>query len=382
MTGHTAAVDRHYMAHALRLAERGRYTTDPNPCVGCVIVNGGDIVGEGWHRKAGEPHAERLALAMAGDRARGATAYVTLEPCSHHGRTPPCAEALVEAAVGRVVVAMQDPNPLVAGQGIALLREAGIDTEIGLLEADAEALNRGFLQRMQHDRPYVRCKLAMSLDGRTAMASGESKWITGEAARGDVQLLRARSSAILTGIDTVLADDPSMNVRLTPAELPGVESDDYLRQPQRVVLDTRLRMLPRARMLSLPGETTIICGEGAPADSEAELRAAGAEVLRLPQLGGRIDLQRLMAVLAGRAVNELLLESGPTLAGAMLQAGLVDELIVYQAPHLMGHAARELVRLPGLDRMADRPVFVYTDVRRVGADLRITLRPGLRSGTD
>ncbi len=381
MTGHPPAADRHCMARALRLAECGLYTTDPNPRVGCVIVRDGEIVGEGWHRKAGELHAERLALAAAGERARGATVYVTLEPCAHHGRTPPCAAALVEAVVGRVVVAMADPNPLVAGQGVALLREAGIDTQVGLLEADAEALNPGFLQRMRHGRPYVRCKLAMGLDGRTAMASGESKWITGEAARRDVQLLRARSSAILTGIDTVLADDPSLNVRLSASELPGVASDDYLRQPRRVVLDTRLRMLPRARMLSLPGDTLIVCGEGAPADSEAELSEAGADVLRLPQLGGRIDLQRVLEVLAAQAVNEVLVESGPTLAGAMLQAGLVDELIVYQAPHLMGHAARELVRLPGVDRMAERLAFAYADVRRVGADLRITLRPERRSGT-
>ncbi len=381
MTECTAVADRHFMAHALRLAERGRYTTDPNPCVGCVIVRDGEVVGEGWHRKAGEPHAERLALSAAGDGAHGATVYVTLEPCAHHGRTPPCAEALIEAAVARVVVAMRDPNPLVAGQGIALLRAAGVDTEVGLLEADAEALNPGFLQRMRHNRPYVRCKLAMSLDGRTAMASGESQWITGEAARRDVQLLRARSSAILTGIDTVLADDPSMNVRVAAVELPGVGSDDYLRQPLRVVLDTRLRMLPRTSMLSLPGETLVICGEVAPADTEAELRAAGADVLRLPQLGGQIDLQRLLAALAERAVNEVLVESGPTLAGAMLQAWLVDELIVYQAPHLMGHAARELVRLPGLERIADRLAFAYTDVRRVGGDLRISLRPVLRSGT-
>ena len=382
MTDRPAAVDRRHMARALRLAERGRYTTDPNPRVGCVIVRNGEVVGEGWHRKAGEPHAERLALAAAADRARGATAYVTLEPCSHHGRTPPCAEALVEAEVGRVVVAMKDPNPLVAGQGITRLRDAGIDTEVGLLAADAEALNCGFLQRMRHRRPYVRCKLAMSLDGRTATASGESQWITGTAARRDVQRLRAGSSAILTGIETVLADDPSMNVRLAAADLPGVESHDYLRQPLRVVLDTRLRMLPRARMLTLPGETLIVCGEGAPADTEAELRATGAEVLRLPQMGGRIDLQRLLAALAARAVNEVLVESGPTLAGAMLQLGLVDELIVYQAPHLMGHAARELVRLPGLDRMADRLSFDYVDVRRVGADLRLSLCPSIRSGTD
>ena len=384
MSASFSADDYRFMARALRLAERGLYTTDPNPRVGCVLVRQGQVVGEGWHRRAGEPHAERNALAAARDGARGATAYVTLEPCSHHGRTPPCSQGLIDAGVSRVVAAMPDPNPLVAGEGLAMLGAAGIGTEVGLLQSDAEALNPGFLQRMRHGRPYVRCKLAMSLDGRTAMASGESQWITGAAARRDVQLLRARSSAILTGIGSVLADNPSMNVRLPVGDLHGVESDDYLRQPLRVVMDTRLRTPPRARMLGLDGDTLIVCGEGASADTEAELRAAGADVLRLPQLGGRIDLSGVMRALASHGVNELLIESGATLAGSALQAGLVDELIVYMAPNLMGDAARGLVRLPGLELLAERVGLQFRDVRRVGEDLRVVLGPvpELRSGSD
>lgn len=382
MSASFSADDHRFMARALRLAQRGLYTTDPNPRVGCVLVRQGQMVGEGWHRRAGEPHAERNALAAAGDGARGATAYVTLEPCSHHGRTPPCSQGLIEAGVSRVVAAMPDPNPLVGGEGLAALRGAGIQTESGLLQAGAESLNPGFLQRMRQGRPYVRCKLAMSLDGRTAMASGESQWITGAAARRDVQLLRARSSAVLTGIGSVLADDPSMNVRLSIADLHGVESADYLRQPLRVVMDTRLRTPPRARMLALGGETLIVCGEGASCDTEAELRATGADVLRLPQLGGRIDLSGMLRALASRGVNELLIESGATLAGSALQAGLVDELIVYMAPNLMGDAARGLVRLPGLERLAERVELQFRDVRRVGEDLRIGLVPVLRSGND
>lgn len=367
--------DHRYMAHALRLAERGLYTTDPNPRVGCVLVKDGHVVGEGWHRKAGEPHAERIALAHAGDAARGATAYVTLEPCSHYGRTPPCADGLIEAGVSRVVAAMTDPNPRVAGEGLQRLRAAGIAVDVGLLEADALAINPGFVKRMTDGVPLVRCKLAMSLDGRTAMASGESKWITGEEARRDVQLLRARSTAVLTGVSTVMADDPSMNVRLSASELHGVETDDYLRQPVRVVLDTRLRTMPRAKLLHLPGDVLIVCGEGAPQDTEEELRAAGAEVLRLPQLGGRIDLHALLKALAERGVNELLIEAGATLAGSALSAGIIDELILYTAPHLMGDEARGLVHLPGLEHMAQRIRLEFIDVRKVGADLRLTMRP-------
>ena len=375
MSSNRTLTDEHFMAHALRLAARGLYTTDPNPRVGCVIVKDGEVVGEGWHRRAGEPHAEPLALAEAGSRAAGATAYVTLEPCAHHGRTPPCADALVAAGISRAVIAMPDPNPLVGGQGIRRLQSAGIATDVGLMAGEAEQLNPGFLKRMRTQRPYVRCKLAMSLDGRTAMASGESRWITGDAARRDVQLLRARSSAIVTGIETVLADDPSMNVRLPVDALPGVGTPDYLRQPLRVVLDTRLRMLPRAAMLQLAGDTLIVCGEGASAESEAELVDAGAQVVRLPQLGGRIDLDALLEMLAERAVNEVLIESGPTLAGAALQAGLVDELVVYQAAHLMGDTARALVKLHGVELMEQRLAFAFADVRRVGDDLRLSLVP-------
>ena len=378
MSASFSADDHRHMARAMRLAERGLYTTDPNPRVGCVLVRDGRIVGEGWHRKTGEPHAERNALIAAGEAARGATAYVTLEPCSHHGRTPPCAQGLIEAGVARVVAAMSDPNPLVAGRGMAMLRGAGIETGVGLLEAEAEALNPGFLARMRHARPYVRCKLAMSLDGRTAMASGESQWITAEAARRDVQYLRARSSAILTGVGTVLADDPSMNVRLSVEELHGVEGAGDLRQPLRVVLDTRLRTPPRARLLSLPGDTLFVCGEGAPAETELELRGAGADVLRLPQLGGRIDLPALLGALADRGMNEILIEAGATLAGSALLAGLVDELVVYVAPQLLGHAARALVNLPGLERLDERIELQFGDVRRVGPDLRVALIPALR----
>jgi diaminohydroxyphosphoribosylaminopyrimidine deaminase/5-amino-6-(5-phosphoribosylamino)uracil reductase len=375
-----SASDYAYMAQALRLAERGLYTTDPNPRVGCVLVRNDEVVGEGWHRRAGEPHAERLALAVAGDAARGATAYVSLEPCSHHGRTPPCAEGLIEAGVARVVAAMEDPNPRVAGRGMAMLRGAGVAAEAGLLAADAERINPGFFRRMRTGRPYVRCKLAMSLDGRTAMANGESKWITGDAAREDVQRLRARSSAIVTGIETILADDPSMNVRLAAADLAGVDAEADIRQPLRVVLDTRLRMPPRARMLTLAGDTLVVCGESAPVSIETELCDLGAAVLRIPQLGGRLDLVRLFRELADRQINEVLIESGPTLAGSALAAGMVDELIVYAAPHLMGHAARGLVALPGVDAMADRLNLEFIDVRRVGRDLRLTLQPGNRRG--
>jgi diaminohydroxyphosphoribosylaminopyrimidine deaminase/5-amino-6-(5-phosphoribosylamino)uracil reductase len=382
MTAAFSAADHRFMARALRLAEHGLYTTDPNPRVGCVLVRHGEIVGEGWHRKAGELHAERLALALAGEAARGATAFVTLEPCAHHGLTPPCADALIEAGVTRVVAAMRDPNPLVGGSGLARLSEAGLDTQVGLLGSAAAALNPGFLRRMQQRRPYLRCKLAMSLDGRTAMASGESQWITGEDARRDVQLLRARSSAIMTGVDTLLADDPSLNVRLPAEALVGVAGQADVRQPLRVVLDTRLRTPPRARMLDLPGDCLIVCGDGAPVETENELRAAGADVARVPQLGGRLDLDAVMRLLADRGVNELLVETGPTLAGSLLQARLVDELIVYVGPHLMGHAASGLVHLPGLDRMDQRIELALRAVRQVGSDLRLQYAPPVRSETD
>lgn len=368
------AADHRYMARALQLAELGLYTTDPNPRVGSVVVKDGKVVGEGFHRRAGEPHAERIALAAAGDAARGATVYVTLEPCCHHGRTPPCTDALIAAGVAEVVYAMPDPNPRVSGQGQALLAKAGIATRFGLFEAEARALNPGFIRRMEVGRPFVRCKLAMSLDGRTAMSSGESQWITADAARRDVQRLRARSSAILTGIGTVLADDPSLNVRLSPGELPGTDADYPPHQPLRVVLDSGLRMLADARLLALPGGTWIICAAADP-DRRAALEAAGARVEVVPGERGRASLAGTLDRLAAHEVNEVLIESGPKLAGTALRERLVDELIIFVAPHLMGHEGRALVNLPGLSSMSDRLELEFIDVRPVGTDLRITARP-------
>jgi len=353
------------MQRAMRLAARGLYTTNPNPCVGCVIVNDGKIVGEAYHQRTGEPHAEILALQQAGDAAAGATAFITLEPCSHHGRTPPCADALVNASVGRVVAAMQDPNPLVAGRGFERLRDNGIEVEYGLLESQARALNPGFIKRMQSGLPFVRVKLAMSLDGRTAMASGESRWITGAAARRDVQKLRARSSVILTGINTVLNDDPSLNVRLDAAGL-GIEGD--VRQPLRVVVDSGLRMPAGAKMLALDGDTIVVTTGG----KEAELPC---EVLSLDAENGKVSLQELMVWLARRETNEVHVEAGARLCGALLQQQLVDEVVVYMAPHIMGSNARGLFELPGLEHMRDRIGLDITELRHVGKDIRITARP-------
>ena len=421
--------DRVFMARAIRLASQGLYTTEPNPRVGCVIVKEGVVVGEGWHQRAGQPHAEPLALAVAGGAARGATAYVSLEPCCHHGRTPPCTAALLAAGVARVVVAMTDPNPLVAGSGLDRLRAAGVVVEQGLLEAEARRLNPGFIKRMERGLPYVRLKLAASLDGRTAMANGESQWITSAAARRDVQFLRARSSAILTGVGTLLADDPSLNVRLSPADLPGVGPDGVVRQPLRVVVDSRLRTPPTARLLAQPGQTLIVCQEweAGPGSQENDtasprndydlwrkdqafladdhpspradfvtvadnhtsladatlaceqaseravrLEAAGAGILMIPPGPGGVDLETLLRYLARMEINEVLIEAGATLAGSALQAGLVDELVLYLAPHLMGDAGRGLFHLPDLERMADRPALHLQDLRQIGPDLRLT----------
>lgn len=353
--------DARYMARALQLARRGLYTTDPNPRVGCVLAKDGDVVGEGWHERAGGPHAEVVALNAAGAHSRGATAYVSLEPCCHYGRTPPCTRALIAAGVARVVAAIPDPNPKVASQGVAELEHAGMRVDIGLMQAEAERLNPGFLSRMTRGRPYVRVKLAASLDGRTALASGESKWITGAAARADVQRLRARSSAILTGIGTVLADDPSFTVR----------DLDIGRQPLRVVLDGHLSMRPEARLLHLPGKTLVVTA--ADDDEYAEpLLAAGAEVMVLPDGPDTVDLAALMQDLGRREVNELLVEAGATVCGALLRAGLVDELVVYLAPHLLGSGARGMFNLAGLENMQDRVALRIQDVRAVGQDWRIT----------
>lgn len=369
--------DHLHMAQALRQARRGLYTTDPNPRVGCVLVRDGTLVGKGGHLRAGEPHAEIHALRMAGDLARGATAYVTLEPCSHHGRTPPCADALIQAGVSRVVAAMKDPNPLVAGRGMARLAAAGITTASGLLEAQARQLNPGFISRMERGRPFVRLKLAASLDGRTAMRSGESQWITGAAARADVQRLRARSSAIVTGVDTLLHDNASLTVRAAELGLaPELAEQVVLRQPLRVVLDSQLRLPADARLLSLPGEVLVVTALPPDHPRAGGLSEAGARVLSLPGGDGRVDLEALLARLASEyQCNELLLECGATLAGAALQAGLVDELVLYMATTLLGSSARPLLELP-LERMAQQYRLQLKDSRMLGDDLRLTLSCG------
>ncbi|MQM40025.1 Riboflavin biosynthesis protein RibD [wastewater metagenome] len=364
--GSFSATDHALMARAIRLARRGLYTTDPNPRVGCVIARAGEIVGEGWHERAGGPHAEVHALRAAGAAAHGATAYVTLEPCAHHGRTPPCADALAEAGVARVVVAGTDPNPAVAGGGLERLRGAGVDVAAGLMAAQARGLNPGFLRRMAEGMPWVRVKLAASLDGRTAMASGESRWITGAPARRDVHRWRARSSAMLTGIGTVLADDPALTVR---------DVDAPVVQPARYVIDPSLRLPETARLVTDGGGVTVFCSW--PDDARvASLEAAGARVVPLPpDPEGRPVLTAVLAAMARDGVNEVMVEAGPTLAGAVVAAGLADELIVYYAPHLMGDAARGLLVLPELEAMADRIPLRVTDRRQVGDDLRLVLAP-------
>lgn len=348
------------MARALQLAARGLYTTTPNPRVGCVIVKNDVVIGEGWHQRAGEPHAEVHALTAAGDAARGATTYISLEPCSHHGRTPPCTEALIRAGVARVVAAMRDPNPMVAGGGIGMLTLAGITAEVGLLEADARALNPGFVSRMSRGRPWMRLKTAATLDGKTALANGQSQWITGEAARADVQRLRARACAILTGSGTVLADDPRMNVR----------DLDIGRQPLRVVVDSTLCTPPAAAILP-----ALVACHHADTTKRAALEAAGAEIVELPGADGRVDLPSLLTLLARRGVNELHVEAGAALNGALLAAGLVDEWIAYVAPMTVGDSARGLFAHPPLAMLADATRFQLADVRQLGGDLRLTLRP-------
>jgi len=358
-----AAVDRRHMARAIELAQRGLWTTDPNPRVGCVIADGERVIAEGWHERAGGPHAEAMALAAAGAQLRGATAYVTLEPCCHHGRTPPCADALIAAGIRRVYFAVRDPNPRVSGGGAARLEAAGVAVSSGLLADQARALNPGFLSRLERERPWVRLKLAASLDGRTALANGMSRWITGAEARADVQQLRARSSAILTGSATVRADDPRLDLRL-----PGAE-----RQPLRVVLDTQLRTLPAARVLAPPGAALLLTAS-ADAARHAQLVSAGARVERVPAGPGGLDLEAVLRHLAGLEINELQVESGPTLAGALMAAALVDELVLYVAPTLLGADARPLAHLPPLATLSERRQFAITDLRQIGGDLRITLR--------
>ena len=362
--------DEIYMARALKLAQRGRFTTHPNPRVGCVIVNDGEIVGEGFHDRAGEPHAEVHALRMAGALARGATAYVTLEPCSHHGRTPPCCDALIAAGVTRVVAAMQDPNPQVAGRGLYRLQQEGIEVSHGLMMSDAEALNKGFLKRMRTGFPYVQLKLGASLDGRTAMANGESQWITSPQARRDVQQLRAQSHAILSSSATVLADDPALTVRREElnAETQARYPQEHLRQPVRIIIDSQNRVTPQHQLVNLPGETWI-------ARTHAD-NGHWPETVReiiVPEHNGHVDLVMLMMMLGKQQINSVWVEAGAHLAGALLQAGLVDELIIYLAPKLLGSDARGLCVLPGLSALADAPHFKFNEIRQVGPDVCLHL---------
>ncbi|MFM2408474.1 MAG: riboflavin biosynthesis protein RibD [Pseudomonadota bacterium] len=354
-----SSVDSEYMALALRLAEQGLYSTSPNPRVGCVLVRDEKIVGTGWHQRAGEAHAEVLALRAAGEAARGATAYVTLEPCSHFGRTPPCADGLIAAGVARVVIAMQDPNPLVAGQGRAKLRAAGIVVASGLMEAAARELNLGFVSRMTRGVPYVRSKIASSLDGRTALHNGVSQWITGAEARRDVQHWRARSCAILTGINTVLTDDAQLNVR----------DITTTRQPLRVVLDSQLRMPLDAKILL--GGNTLIYTAAQNAEKISALEKLGVSVCVLAHADGQVDLTAMLKELAQLGINEVLVEAGSILNGALLQAGLVDELLLYLAPQLLGDMARGMASLGELTQLNQRVELHWQDVRQVGNDLRV-----------
>ncbi|HEY5780545.1 MAG TPA: bifunctional diaminohydroxyphosphoribosylaminopyrimidine deaminase/5-amino-6-(5-phosphoribosylamino)uracil reductase RibD [Lysobacter sp.] len=356
------ATDHAMMARALRLAERGLYTTRPNPMVGCVMAQGEQIVGEGWHQRAGEPHAEVFALQAAGDRARGATAYVSLEPCAHTGRTGPCADALIDAGVARVVAAMRDPFPQVDGAGFDKLRAAGITVESGLMEAQARAINRGFISRMERGRPWLRIKLATSLDGRSALANGESKWISGEASRLDVQHWRARAGAIVTGAGTVLADDPSLTVRL--------EDDTPFVPPLRVVLDPGLATVARGRVREGDAPTLYIHAPDAKPP-----RGINAQLASVPVREGRFDLPAVLRLLAERGVNEIQLEAGATLAGAFLSAGLVDEVLLYVAPVLLGERARPLFDGLAIDTMAQKLKMTIVESRYIGQDVRLLLRP-------
>jgi len=351
------------MARALQLAARGLCTTPPNPRVGCVIVKGDEIIAETWHQRAGEPHAERLALQLAGEAARGATVYLNLEPCCHQGRTPPCTDYLIDAGVARVVAGMQDPNPQVAGGGIAILRSVGIDVDVGLMETESTQLNKGFVKRMRSGRPWVVLKLGASLDGRTAMASGESRWITGEAARRDVHRLRARSSAILTGIGTVLADDPSLTARV----------EGITRQPLRVIVDSNLSIPLDARLFGQEGGV-LVATAADEHDFAENFKGREVDISHIPGRDGTVDLVGLMDQLAQREINEVLVESGPTLAGALLEAGVVDELVLYMSPSLLGTDARGMFRLPAIKELAQRVEVEITDLRLVGQDIRVTAK--------
>ena len=368
--------DAEFMARALQLAAKGMYTTGPNPRVGCVLVKNNLIIGEGWHERAGEGHAEVMALLDAerrGNDAKGATAYVTLEPCSHHGKTPPCAEALIQAGVCRVVAAMEDPNPLVAGKGFTLLHAAGIEVAAPLMAAEAEALNVGFVKRMRQGLPWVRLKMAGSLDGRSALANGQSQWITSPEARVDGHRFRARAQAIITGVGTLIADDPQLTVRDVSGPIAQVTGKALpLTPPLRVVLDSHLRMPVTAKILQ--GGCLVATASTDAAKTEA-LRAAGAEILCVPDQEGRVDIAALLAALATRGVNEVHVEGGPRLSGVFLKAGLIDEILVYMAPCLLGSDARgwfDDLNLTALDQKVE---FKFQNVRMIGSNLRIISRP-------
>lgn len=366
--------DNHHelMAQAIRLANKGLYTCDPNPRVGCVLVNDGIIIGEGWHAKAGEEHAEIMALRSASlhnpNYIKGSTAYVTLEPCCHTGKTGPCTHALIDAGIQHVVIGMIDPNPKVAGQGIAALEAAGIQVTAGILPAQCAALNPGFIQRMQAQRPYVRVKLAASLDGKTALNSGESQWVTGAAARDDVQKWRARSSAVMTGIQTIMADNPRLTVR--------AEQLLEAKMPLRIVLDSQLTIDPAARVLAEQGDVLIVTASEQAADKIDALRAAHVEVIQLPaDAQGHVNLTQLMQILADAEINELMVESGATLAGSLLAAEYVDELVLYLAPSIMGHHAKGLFDLPALTSMNNKIALTIQDTRQIGNDIRLIAKP-------
>lgn len=366
-----SVIDREMMSRALQLAAKGRYTTSPNPAVGCVIVADGEIVGEGYTRPAGGNHAEIEALQSVAD-AQGSTAYVTLEPCSHSGKTGPCASALIDAAVARVVIACEDPNPEVAGKGIKLLQDAGIEVACGLFEDQARDLNKGFIKRHEQGLPWVLVKMAASLDGRTAMASGQSQWITTPAARKDVQRLRAASCAIITGIGTQLMDDPSLTVRITNEDV-GVE--DSLRQPLRVVVDSKLQMSPEARMFAQPGSVLVATIDGDEQREKAEaLKQAGADIVFLPARDGHVDLHALLVELAERECNSVMVEAGAGLAGAFVAEGLLDELVCYWAPKLFGSDARPMFGLP-IKTIDAHLALSVQDIRQIGEDIRVTLYP-------
>jgi len=358
------ANDQRFMSRAIELAKKGRYSAKPNPCVGCVIVQNNEIIGEGWHAKAGEPHAEVHALKQAGDAAKNATAYVTLEPCSHHGKTPPCADALIKAKVSRVVVAMQDPNPLVSGKGIAKLRAANIDVSFGLLEAEALEINAAFAHKMTTGKPRIISKVAMSLDGKTAMASGESKWITGSAAREDVHRLRAQSDMVLTGIGTVLADNPALTAR------DGLEGAQ-VRQPWRVILDSQLQTPRDSLVLNSDARTTVLtCSDDQYAISAIKNKGCDVQVLAA-NTNGQLDLNAVSEWLNAQSVNSVMIEAGAELNGAFLQAGLVDELVIYMAPSVLGSQARGAFVMPLISKLADKIELIHKQTSTLGEDIKL-----------